>query len=139
MLGRSLLVLCAVVTGCGGANADRTPDADPTAPDAADDDAGAPGGDAAIADAPPVPDDAASDGGAAPAYCYTPGGCQAGEWCDYTPDSCGGRDVIGMCMPVPGACIDIYDPVCACDGMTYSNACYAAMAGWDVLHMGACP
>ena len=29
------------------------------------------------------------------------------------------------------ACIEIYDPVCAPDGTTYSNSCYAEKDGWD--------
>ena len=29
------------------------------------------------------------------------------------------------------ACIEIYDPVCAPDGTTYANSCYAERDGWD--------
>ena len=28
-------------------------------------------------------------------------------------------------------CIEIYDPVCAPDGTTYANSCYAEKDGWD--------
>lgn len=32
----------------------------------------------------------------------------------------------------PGVvCVEIYDPVCAPDGTTYSNSCYAEKDGWD--------
>ena len=27
------------------------------------------------------------------------------------------------------ACIEIYEPVCGCDGFTYSNTCYATISG----------
>ncbi|UOQ70074.1 Kazal-type serine protease inhibitor family protein [Hymenobacter cellulosilyticus] len=34
-------------------------------------------------------------------------------------------------------CLDVYDPVCA-NGVTYSNACYAAKAGVTTYTRGAC-
>ena len=35
-------------------------------------------------------------------------------------------------------CIEIYEPVCGCDSITYSNSCFAACAGVEYT-TGACP
>ncbi len=38
----------------------------------------------------------------------------------------------------PGYCIEVYDPVCGQDGKTYSNECFAKVAGVPIKHKGEC-
>ncbi len=68
--------------------------------------------------------------------------CDPGEYCDYdgadTPDACGATDAGGVCRIPPDACDDVYAPVCGCDGVTYGNACEAALAGASILRTGEC-
>ena len=40
--------------------------------------------------------------------------------------------------PLDIFCIDVWDPVCGCDGQTYSNACYAAREGITTYISGEC-
>jgi hypothetical protein len=39
----------------------------------------------------------------------------------------------------PVACIQIFDPVCDIDGMTWSNQCVAESVGATVAFKGVCP
>lgn len=66
--------------------------------------------------------------------------CPDGQYCDFPDDACGAADRPGVCVAKgPDVCIALYDPVCGCDGQTYSNACFAAQAGIDITHTGECP
>lgn len=64
--------------------------------------------------------------------------CPADQFCDYADDSCGYADAMGTCMDIPDAWIEIYAPVCGCDGVTYSNTGEAHGNAVDVAHDGAC-
>lgn len=57
--------------------------------------------------------------------------CELGE-------SCGGIDRWGKCRPVPTDCPNEDQPVCACNGQTYSSPCYAAASLQTIDYEGPC-
>ncbi len=65
--------------------------------------------------------------------------CFPNEYCAKEPGDCNGT---GTCTPKPDVCIAAeiasINPVCGCDGVTYGNACLAAVGGVNVLHAGRC-
>lgn len=62
--------------------------------------------------------------------------CAEAEYCEFAAGACAPP---GQCSPRPEVCVQIFDPVCGCDGETYSNACEAAAAGVSVAAEGECP
>ncbi|MBI4585546.1 MAG: hypothetical protein HY717_16145 [Planctomycetes bacterium] len=64
--------------------------------------------------------------------------CDDLEVCDPIPGACGGADLPGECVSLPADCPQIYEPVCGCDGQTYSNDCERLKAGVQKNHDGPC-
>lgn len=67
--------------------------------------------------------------------CTKNGQCGSGFYCKKTPGNCAG---VGQCSARPQACTDVYDPVCGCNGITYPNRCYAAVAGVNLAGEDIC-
>jgi hypothetical protein len=66
--------------------------------------------------------------------------CRRGDFCNLGGKAqCGRAGAPGVCELRPQACIALFDPVCGCDGITYSNACTAHAAGVGIDHIGTCP
>lgn len=66
--------------------------------------------------------------------CADNGDCDPGYYCHK--EEC--DDAYGSCEWRPDFCLNIWDPVCGCNGVTYSNACCAAMDGMNVAYYGPC-
>ena len=71
-------------------------------------------------------------GGIAHMACDDPG-----EFCKLGVGQCC-CDFQGVCTAIPTACPEYYDPVCGCDGVTYSNECFADAAATSIDHLGPC-
>jgi hypothetical protein len=67
--------------------------------------------------------------------CYSNSECPVGDYCAKAIGDCAGK---GSCTLKPEICALFVDPVCGCNGITYSNACEAASAGVPVAHGGTC-
>ena len=66
--------------------------------------------------------------------CWENSMCDLEDYCFFA--HCGLES--GICLPRPTDCPDLYEPVCGCDGVTYTNACFAAVEGVSIDYIGVC-
>lgn len=69
--------------------------------------------------------------------CTSQKDCVSGEYCKLDNEL--GCEGSGECAKMPQMCIEVFNPVCGCDGRSYGNPCQAAEFGSNVHFHGVCP
>lgn len=70
---------------------------------------------------------------------YSPNRCAPGQYCEYAQgDTCGRGRAPAQCVLATQKCPGLNEPVCGCDGQTYSSSCVAHRRGVSVLKDGPC-
>jgi hypothetical protein len=64
--------------------------------------------------------------------------CGTGEFCEFKTGSCGRFDQTGKCVKAPQICNMLFQPVCGCNGKTYSNNCVRERNKVSEKHAGKC-
>ena len=64
--------------------------------------------------------------------------CENDELCEFPADTCNIVDNGGTCVVTPDACPDLFDSVCGCDSVTYSNDCDRQASEVSKDHDGEC-
>jgi Kazal-type serine protease inhibitor domain len=64
--------------------------------------------------------------------------CDRGLWCEAAAGQCRAATASGSCVRAAEICYQLYQPVCGCNGRTYSNDCTRRRARVAKDHDGAC-